>query len=80
MRRGSFYPGGYREDEEIYVYDQSCDNCSNSCCPMKLITDDDLDMDAVELNREVKTRREEDAIVHSGEPIWCIYWQGGHRR
>ena len=28
---GYDYPQGYREDEEMYVYDQSCDNCRFYC-------------------------------------------------
>ena len=28
--RSEYYPAGYREDEEMWVYDQCCANCARS--------------------------------------------------
>lgn len=77
-----YYPGGYREDEELYVYDQSCENCTHRCCPMEFDSDDDMSSDYERREREesVAALRREDAIIRDGRLIWCIYWHGGRRR
>ena len=81
MTGNVYYPGGYREDEEIYVYDQSCDNCSNNSCPLRLYDEDAFDpvFDVRRRNQEIQIRRKEDGIIRDGEPVWCIYWQGRRR-
>ena len=43
MSKG-FYPRGYREDEEMYVYDQHCGNCARHC-PAGAITMVNFDKD-----------------------------------
>ena len=41
---GNKYHNGYREDEELYVYDQSCENCcyfgGNDCANANREDDD----------------------------------------
>ena len=76
--RPDYYPDGYREDEELYVDEQNCDNCKFGCdhgCPMSI----DSYMTTAEKN-EVRKRRKEDSIMRNGEPVWCIYWKGRRRR
>ena len=83
------YPSGYRDDEELYVYDQCCDNCRNPHCPMELpmtreeyvdafgSEPDDFDPEEEAQRMEaIETRRKEDAILRDDEPTWCIYWKG----
>lgn len=71
----------YRDDEELYVYDQDCSNCANhgTClCPMYL-SDEETDERKI---KAVERKRKEDAVTHSGEIDWCIYWKqkrGGHK-
>ena len=75
--RPSYYPSGYREDEELYVEDQNCFNCEfhrSGCCPMYI----DDTQPLCEQRRRLKKRRE-DAIVRDEEPTWCIYWKGRRR-
>ncbi|MBQ8304592.1 MAG: hypothetical protein IJX90_00015 [Blautia sp.] len=85
------YPFRYRDDEELYVYDQSCENCCNPHCPMRLpetaeehleyygtLSDFD-EYEAEEKYNEVLRRRREDAIIREDSPTWCIYWQGRRR-
>ena len=72
---------GYRDDEEMYVYDQCCSNCANhgSCnCPM-YIDEDEKDEEKI---AKVEKRKKEDAIVHGESLDWCIYWKqrGGRHR
>ena len=81
------YP--YRDDEEMCVYDQTCENCCNECCPMEYpeTAEEHLcvygtlsgfdDRDAKRRYEEVVRRRKEDAALRDGEPIWCIYWKQG---
>lgn len=53
---GNRYPSWYREDEDLYVYDQSCENCHNHGCPMNLrITEDERD-DAAEFIAEFEAK------------------------
>ena len=83
------YPRGYRDDEELYVYDQYCDNCCNAHCPMEYpmsleeyleecgCVPDGYDPEEEALKMaEVTERRKEDAILKEDEPTWCIYWKG----
>lgn len=72
--RPSYYPPGYREDEELYVYDQSCDNCCKCPCPLEI-----FDEDSTRLKREKEEMRREDGVLRDGEPVWCIYWEGRQR-
>ena len=79
-------------DQDIFVYDQCCDNCCNSQCPMvlpwsaedyreKYGTLEGFDEEeAREKEEEVMELRKNDAIMCGEEPKWCIYWQGssGH--
>ena len=69
--RPSHYPPGYREDEELYVYDQCCENCCRFPCPLEI--DDD---DSIGQKRHKEKMRREDAVLREGDPIWCIYWKG----
>ena len=85
------YPPGYRDDEEMYVYDQCCDNCHNPNCPMELPESEEehlyfygtlSDFDKKESKRkhkEIAKRRKEDAIIRDEQLTWCIYWQGSRR-
>ena len=75
-------------DQEMDMYDQSCDNCTNCHCPMMLPetaeeyyeeygTLEGFDVDEAEDKaEEVLQRRKEDAINRDGDPVWCIYWKG----
>ena len=79
---------GYRADEEMYVYDQCCDNCENYECPLMLPETEEeyqamygtlegFDKEAAEERYEEAMRcREEDGIIRDEEPVWCIYWRG----
>ena len=79
---------GYRDDEELYVDDQSCANCTKADCPMALpmLAQEHLDIygtladfnvrGVMTETREVQKRRSRDAIVKDGQPVWCIYWHG----
>lgn len=67
----------YRDDEELYVYDQDCSNCANrgTClCPMFL---DEEETDERKI-KAVEKKRKEDAVTHGGEIDWCIYWKQKH--
>ena len=66
------YPRGYREDEEMYVYDQSCDNCSRCGwdCPMCI----DEEADSGELEEKM-LRQEEDSVQRDGTITWCVNWK-----
>ena len=87
----SDYPPGYRDDEEMYVYDQCCDNCHNPNCPMEFPESEEdhlylygtlSDFDKRESKRkykEIVKRRKEDAIIRDEQPTWCVYWQGSRR-
>lgn len=70
----SFYPHGYREDEEMYVYDQCCDNCARQGrdCPFESYVGDE------HAPRAKKKALKEDAIVHGEILEWCINWK--HKR
>ena len=72
--RPSHYPPGYREDEEMYVYDQCCDNCGRCPCPLEIDSEDSIG----QKRRKEKMRRE-DSSMRDGEPIWCIYWKDRRR-
>lgn len=72
-----YYPQGYRDDEELYVYDQCCGNCANHCtclCPMFL---DEEETDERKI-KAVERKRKEDAVIRGGELDWCIYWKQKH--
>ena len=83
------YPGEYRDDEEMYVYDQCCENCHNVCCPMDFSMslekqtevcenepeEFDPEQEALRM-AEIEKRRKEDAILKDDKPTWCIYWKG----
>ena len=60
------YPGGYREDEEMYVYDQSCDNCRYYC-----------DWECREENGCRNFSRED--YEQYPESHWCCDWRGNSR-
>ena len=73
-----YYPAGYREDEEMYVYDQCCDNCAlhgSYLCPLELPADEKS-----EKYREVKKRRQEDAVMNGDDIAWCVNWKSQSRR
>ena len=72
--RPSHYPPGYRDDEEMYVYDQCCDNCEQCVCPLE--EDDD---DSIGERKHKERLRKEDGAFRDGELIWCIHWKGGCR-
>ena len=79
-------------DQEMDVYEQCCDNCTNNQCPMMLPetaeehyseygTLEDFDEDeAEEKMEEVLQRRKEDAVIRDEEPTWCVYWKGRRGR
>lgn len=83
---------GYRADEEMNVYDQSCENCCNPNCPLRypVAAEEHMefygtlaDYDAVKAKKdyeEVEQRRKEDGITHNGELVWCVNWEGGRSR
>lgn len=71
--REDYYPVGYREDEEMCVYDQCCDNCARQCCGCPF-EDDDMPPGVK------KEAMREDAVVRDQEPQWCIYWKQIKRR
>ena len=66
--RSEYYPQGYRDDEEMYVFDQCCDNCARQCggCPFE---DDDIEPGAR------KEAMKEDAVIRDKDLQWCIYWK-----
>ncbi len=75
--RPLYYSSGYREDEELYVYDQGCFNCefhNSEWCPMYISST----MSQAEIRRRLK-RRKEDAEIRNGCPTWCIHWEGRRR-
>lgn len=65
------YPRGYREDEELYVYDQCCANCARhgGSCPFE------NDLDCESTPRAKKNAMKEDAVVVEQELQWCIHWK-----
>ncbi len=63
------YPRGYRSDEDMYVYDQSCQNCRYYC-----------DWDEEDQNG-CKNYEREDYEQHP-RSNWCCDWKrkrGGRR-
>lgn len=75
--RPSRYRNGYREDEDICVDDQNCNNCiygKSLCCPMSL----EYVENAAEIKR-IKKSRKENAVLHDSEPVWCIFWKERRR-
>ena len=72
--RASFSFQRFREDEELYVDDQSCQNCvcrGLRSCPMR------IDTNMSNAQREaIKESRKEDADFRNGRLSWCIYWKG----
>lgn len=67
---------GYRDDEEIYVYDQCCENCAlHDCCPMDI-----SETDTKATVRRKKRLQEEDAVRRDGEIVWCVNWKQKKRR
>ena len=70
--RPSHYPPGYREDEELYVYDQCCGNCSRCPCPLE-----EDEYDSTMQKRLKEKMRREDGVFRSGSLVWCIHWKGG---
>ena len=66
--RSEYYPCGYRDDEEMCVFDQCCDNCARQGCGCPF-EDDDMPPGAR------KEAMREDAVVRDKEPQWCIYWK-----
>jgi hypothetical protein len=81
-------------DQEIDVYEQCCDNCTNRHCPMMMPetaeehyaeygTMEDFDEEeAEEISERVMQRRKEDAVMRGDDLAWCIHWKGrrGGRR
>ena len=59
--------GGYREDEELYVYDQSCSNCRYYC-----------DWDDDEEYNGCRNYRRPDYQKYP-ESSWCCDWKGRRR-
>ena len=66
--REDYYPLGYRDDEEMCVYDQGCENCARQGCDCPF-EDDDI------TPRAKKEAIEEDAVMKDQELNWCIYWR-----
>lgn len=60
------YSSGYRDDEELYVYDQCCQNCRYYC-----------DWDDEE-NNGCKNYGREDYLRHPASE-WCCDWKGYQR-
>lgn len=65
------YPLGYRDDEELYVYDQCCENCArhNGDCPFEDYLDDE------NAPKAKKKAMKEDAIIKEQQLEWCINWK-----
>ena len=66
--REDYYQLGYRDDEEMCVYDQCCENCARQGCDCPF-EDDDIPP------RAKKEAIEEDAVMKDQELNWCIYWK-----
>ena len=66
--REDYYPLGYRDDEEMCVYDQCCENCARQGCDCPF-EDDDM------APRSKQEAIEEDAVMKDQELNWCIYWK-----
>jgi hypothetical protein len=64
---GNKYHNGYREDEELYVYDQSCENCRFYC-----------DWDDKEHNGCKNFSRED--YEQYPRTHWCCDWKGKRGR
>ena len=75
-------------DQEMDVYEQCCDNCTNCQCPMMLpemaeeqyeeygtLEDSDEGGAENEINEAIKRCRE-DAVIRREKLAWCIYWKG----
>lgn len=71
--RSEYYPLGYRDDEEMCVFDQCCENCARQggSCPFE---DDDIAPGAK------KEAMKEDAVIRNQDLQWCIYWKQIKRR
>ena len=71
--RAEYYPQGYRDDEEMCVYDQCCENCARqggSC----LFEDNDI------TPKRKRKAMKEDAVIRDQEPQGCIHWKQIKRR
>lgn len=66
-----YYPRGYREDEEMYVYDQCCSNCArhDRDCPFEDYIGDE------NAPRAKKKSMKEDAVIKEQRLEWCINWK-----
>lgn len=62
----------YRRDEEIYVYDQCCENCArhNGGCPLEIRKND-----SEAAVRRKKKLESEDATHENGAVTWCVNWK-----
>lgn len=74
--RAEYYPQGYRDDEEMYVFDQCCENCARQRggCPFVAY---------VNCENAPKSKRKamkEDAVIKNQELQWCIHWKQIKRR
>ena len=69
--RSEYYPVGYREDEEMWVYDQCCANCARSQanCPFLAYANRE------KVSRAKRKAVKEDAVVAEQELKWCIHWK-----
>jgi hypothetical protein len=70
----------YRDDEEIYVDDQSCKNCAlhHRSCPIEI-----TEYDCPRQIQWKKKLESEDAVHKDGRVIWCVNWKqkkGSKRR
>lgn len=69
--RAEYYPQGYREDEEMYVYDQCCANCARNQdnCPFIAYANHEA------VSRVKRKAMKEDAVMVEQQLKWCIYWK-----
>ena len=63
--REDYYPLGYRDDEEMCVYDQCCENCARQGCDCPF-EDDDIPP------RAKRKAVKEDAVVAEQELKWKV--------
>ena len=74
--REDYYPQGYREDEEMCVFDQCCENCArqNGSCPFEAY------VGCENVPRAKRKAMKEDAVIKEQELKWCIHWKQIKRR
>ena len=69
--REDYYPLGYREDEEMWVYDQCCENCARQGCNCPF----EAYVGCENAPRAKKEAIKEDAVMKDQELQWCIHWK-----